>query len=313
MYRRAAAATLAILLAACGGDDAGDAATGSDGTGTGAEAAGEAPAAGGGDFCADIQALISVSTDITAALFEEDASALGEALDAYPEAAAAVEGSAPPELADDVTAVAGESGTIVAALEGVDLSDSAAVGDAFRAVEQRSPETEAAVDRVTEYARAECGFDPAAEGDDDAGSAMPESAEPPDACTFVDPQPVAAAAGVTVDVTDEDGGGDFDLGSFATKSCSYGNGGMTISTITYAGDLDGVREDFVANVEANDGTVLTDVDLGTLPDSTLVTEVDGFASINVLDAPTPFGVGFGGEVDPAALVAAAEAVLAQAG
>jgi hypothetical protein len=309
MHRRAAAATLAILLAACGGDDGDDTPTESGGT----EASGEATGTDGGDFCGDLEAFIAVSTDVTTALFDEDAPALTEALAAFPEAAAAVEASAPPELADDVTTAAGASDAIVAALDGVDLSDRAAVGAAFQAVEQRSPETEAAADRVSEYARAECGFDPDAAGDTGAESAVPESAEPPDACTFVDPQPVAAAAGVTVDVTDQDGSGDIDLGSVATKSCSYGNGQMTISTVTYAGDVEDARENFIDNVESNDGTVVTDVDLGTLPESTLVTETDGFRSINVLDAPTPFGLGFTTPIDAAALVAAAEVVLAQTG
>jgi hypothetical protein len=313
MHRRAAAATLAILLAACGGGDGDDTPTGSGGTEAGTEAGGEAPDAGGGDFCQDLEAFIAVSTDVTTALFDEDAPELTEALASYAEAAAAVEASVPPELADDVTTVAGAPDTPAAALDGVDVSDPAAVGAAFQAVEQRSPETEAAADRVSEYARAECGFDPDAVGDTGGESAVPESAEPPDACTFVDPQLVATAAGATVDVTDQDGSGDIDLGSVATKSCSYGNGQMTISTLTYAGDVEDARENFVDNVESNDGTVVTDVDLGTLPESTLVTETDGFTAINVLDAATPFGLGFANPIDAAALVAAAEAVLAQAG
>lgn len=51
-------------------------------------------------------------------------------------------------------------------------------------------------------------------------------------------------------------------------------------------------------------------DLGSLPASTLITEVHGYLLITVLEAPTAFSVGFEHNDDPAALVAAAEAVLA---
>jgi hypothetical protein len=219
--------------------------------------------------------------------------------------------STPPELAGDLTAAAEASGAIVDALDGIDMADPEAVSDALAPVGPPSPDAQAAADRVADHARQECGFDPDAIGSEAAGPAVAESPEPADPCTFVDPQPVADAAGVAVDVTDRDGSGDIDLGAFATRSCSYGNGAMTISTITYTGAVEDVRGTFVDNVEANGGAVVADVALATLPPTTLVTEVNGFASINVLDAATPFGVGVEAPIDPAALVAAAEAVLAQ--
>ena len=160
-----------------------------------------------------------------------------------------------------------------------------------------SSELSEAADRLSEHARTECGFDPDAADDDLAAAATPgEAAEPPDACAFVDAGVVVDAAGVDADVTDQDGGGTVNLGVYATDGCSYANGAVSISTITFAGDMDDVVQSHVDSAEDNGGRVVTDVDLGTLPDSTVVTEVHGYMSITVLDATSGY-VGRGGMTD----------------
>ena len=170
-----------------------------------------------------------------------------------------------------------------------------------------------AADRLSEYARDECGYDPDAADqavEDAAAGGVPQATDPPDACTFVDAQVAADAAGMPVDVADQDGGGSFDLGVYATDGCSYGNGSLSISTITFEGDVAEVAESYVDSAEDNGGSVVEGVALGSLPPSTLMTEVHGYMLITVFEAPTAFSVGFEGLSDPAALVAAAEAVLA---
>jgi hypothetical protein len=307
MHRRVGAigiaAAIGLLAAACGGGGDSDTAAGS---------ADDATSDSGGDFCGDLESVVTRGNDLSASLYE-GGDDLDEAIDEYRDLAEATESSGPPELADDLATVREATDRMLDELAEIDdLSDPAAVAAAIQSAEI-GPDMTAATDRLGDYARDECGFDPDAAGSEAAAGADSStgSAEPPDPCTFFDPQLAADAAGVDVDVSDQDGESDVNLGAFATRSCSFANGQMALSTITFTGDVDDVRAEFVDNAESNDGTVL-DVDLGNLPESTLVTEVDGALSVNVLDAPAPFGVGFTGLDDPAAAVAAAEALLAAA-
>lgn len=313
MVRRAAMAgvVVAMMLAACGGDDAEDDAAET----VDSEPAGEAgEGAGSGDFCSDLEAIVGAGVELMAPIFGEDPAALeaavADAAETYPDLAAAAVASAPEELAADVTTVTGETEALIEALVAVDLTDREAMSAAMEGSALFSGETEEAADRVSEHARTECGFDP-----DEAGEATPagmgaEAATPPDACEFVDAQIVADAAGVSVDVTDQDGGGTFNLGVYATDGCSYANGAMSISTITYTTEVAEVAQTYLDSAEDNGGSVVTGVDLGGLPSSTVITEVHGYQSITVLEAPTAFSVGITDLADPAALVAAAEAVVA---
>jgi hypothetical protein len=313
MVRRAAVvgAVMVVVLAACGDDSSDDAETG-DAEGA-AEQAADAEGTASGDFCTDLESFVEEEIALMARLFDQDGEALRDQVDAmadsYPELAAAVEASAPPELADDVTTVVDITRDILDDLTDVDTSDPDAVEAALADGEVFGPEMGEAADRIGDYAIAECGFDPddVAESVDDGRFA--DAAEPPDPCTFVDAQVAADAAGVTVDVADQDGGGSFNFPGYASRSCSYGNGSLSITTITFNSDPARAAADHVATAEQNDGTVL-DADLGSLPaDTTVVTEVQGMVSITVFEAPTAFTLSFSGVTDPAPLVAAAEAVL----
>lgn len=316
MVRRTAvvagALVTALMLAACGGGDDDDAATGEDPPAETAEA-GQSEAGGGGDFCADLQAVVAGNVEIMTTVINEAPVTIETVIDEagalYPGMAEAAVASAPSELQADVVTVTAATTDMIEALAAADLGAPGAASTALESV-PFGEDVDAAADRLSEYARTECGFDPDAIDSEVGGATMPTAAEPPDACEFVDPQLVADAAGLPVDVADEDGGADVDLGIYATKACSYGNGSMSISTITYGGDVAEVAQSFVDSAEDNGGRVVTDADLGGLPASTVLTEVHGFLSIHVLEAPVGFSVGFEGNDDPAAVVAAAEAVLA---
>lgn len=303
----------AMVLAACGGDDSDD-----TDAGTGDQAADESTeSAMGGEFCADLQALVEQSVEFITPLVGEDPGGLDAALDAvgetYPDVAASAAASAPDELAADVATVTGATTALIESLAATDTADAEAVSAAVEGSAAFGPEMDEAADRLSEYARSECGFDPDESDEpveDAAAGAFPEAADPPDACTFVDAQVAADAAGMAVDVADQDGGGTFNLGVYATDGCSYDNGSLSISTITFGSGIAEVTESYVDSAVDNGGSVVTGVALGSLPPSTLITDVHGFLLITVFEAPTAFSIGFEQLTDPAALVAAAEAVLA---
>ena len=307
----AAAMTAALLATACGGSDDEDEAgtTDEDEAGSTGEDAGT-PAPTGAGFCEGLEVVAADSNRVFSGLAGENpaelAAVVESALAQYEEGIAAMQAGAPAEIADDVSVMVAALGQMFDALQGLDPSDPAAFADVVDP-EVFGPEMQAAGERIADYAREECGFDPDELGGD--SNPLPDAAEPPDPCTFVDPAIAATAAGLDVDVTDSDGSGDIDLGSYHTKSCSYANGQLVVSTFTFATGIDELRADFVRNAEQNDGEVLV-ADLGGLPSSTLIAEVMGLRTVTVFEAPTPFSIGAGDDVAPEALVAAARAMAA---
>jgi len=282
----------------------GNAAAGTDTTeptGTTGSSAAPADMAAG---CAQIVALLDAQITIAAAYADEDHAAFGAGLDSLPGLAAAAQEAAPAEIADAVTAWAEPLAAFDAMFEGVDLTDI----DAVTATLSSLPPNEGfstAQTEVESWATDNCGW---LNEIDDPFADAPE----PQECDVLDPAVAAAAAGIEVDVTDSDGGGDINLGSLWQKSCSYGDGAMTISTISFT-DIEQVAQFFADNLVDADGNPgeFIDVDLGGLPASTLVANVGGLTSVTVLEATIPFAVGFSGDdIDPAIVVAAAEALFA---
>ncbi|HEY8524056.1 MAG TPA: hypothetical protein VIL48_03770 [Acidimicrobiales bacterium] len=315
----AAAAGLALVmataLAACGGGDDDTADTGDESPAGPAAAEGAAAADGdsgeeGGDFCASLQVIVGQSTELMGALVASDGATIDTVLDGpLTDAVAAAQQSAPDDLSDDIRTVTAWTQEVLNALEAAgggrgDLE--AALAD----VSLADPAVAEAGERINEYARTECGFDP------EAAAEAAEVPEPPDPCTFVEPSVVAAAAsaaGASVDTSDGYEAANFDLGVFAIRGCVYERGAMVVSTVTFAGGVDAVLDTYVGTTEANGGTVTDDFDRGGLPASTLITAQNGTTTITVFEAATPFSVGFSDVSDPAALVAAAETVLAAVG
>jgi hypothetical protein len=229
--------------------------------------------------------------------------------------------AAPEDIAETVETWVAPFPLIVAALAEIDLSDEDAFEQAVTAVDFRSSET--ARGEVEAWAEFNCDWQSSLDVEQIA------AAEPPD-CETLDAAAAAEAAGIDVDVIDLDGTADVNLPGFWTKSCSYGNGAMSLSTLSFNAIEDAQRF-YDQNLDAVGGVVL-DVAVGELPDSSLVIQSGGATittastplssddevavaaptvQVTVFEAPVPFSVTFtGDDIDPAAVVAAAEAVLA---
>jgi hypothetical protein len=257
-------------------------------------------------------------TTLATALISGDAALMESTLAELSSGASAAADAAPAEIDAEIDTLAATVEAAVTALEGVDLADTDAVLAALEPTEDEAAEE--AFPAVLQWAVDNCGYvevDPFA-----------DAPEPPE-CETLDAAAAAEAAGVDVDVTDLDGSADVSLPGFWTKSCSYGNGAMSISTLSFT-SLEDAEQFYADNLDVAGGVVL-DVDIGALPESTLVIQTGGPAAagstvpgtedsgstptpsvqVAVFEAPIPFSVSFTGEdVDPAAVVAAAEALFA---
>ena len=261
-----------------------------------ASSAGGDPSAPG---CAEVTALLDSEDALANAFWTEDGEAFAAAIAVIPDQVTAAAAAAPPEIADALAVLEAEVPVILGGLEGVELTDLEAVVGAMSSVPP-NPESDAADDEIREWAESTCAWESS------AIDPFADSVEPQE-CEILDPAVAATAAGLDVDVADSDGGGDINLGGYWTKSCSYGNGAMSLSTISF-NSIDQATQFFVDTI--GEGEFL-DVNLGSLPASTLVTVQSGLIAVTVLEATVPFSVGFNAdEVTPEAAVAAAEAVFA---
>lgn len=274
--------------------------------------------------CTEVTAALDALDELTLAFIAEDAEQLAAIVPTLPELGDEAAAAAPPEIADAVATWVAPLQELVAAVEGVDLSDVEALFEATAAIDTN--DSDAALPAVQEWATTTCGWVSASSADD----VLADAPEPPD-CEVLDPAIAAQAAGVDVDVSDLDGGGDFDLGGLATKSCSYDNGAMSLSTLSFNA-IEDAQAFYTDNLENAAGEVL-DTDLGALPATSLVirtgvvpagtvpssppsseepaTTVPVTVQVAVFEAPIPFSVTFLGEgIDPAQVVAAGEALLA---
>ena len=239
-----------------------------------------------------------------------------------PDIGAEAVAAAPDDIAETVETWVAPFPLIVVALADIDPSDSDAFEQAVLAMDTRS--SEVARQEVQAWAAFNCDWTSA------VAVEQIEAPEPAN-CEVLDAEAAAAAAGIDVDVTDLDGSADVSLPGFRTKSCSYGNGAMSLSTLSF-NTVEDAERFYTNNLELSAGVVL-DVAVGSLPDSSLVIQTgvstDTAAStpgtgepeatvpptvqVSVFEAPIPFSVTFVGDaIDPAAVVAAAEAVLAAA-
>jgi len=155
---RAYSATVAlvILLGGCGDDDNVD----------GAEAAADGEQPG---FCADLEQLVSAGIEFNQALFGGDARTLQSRMDEYSALVETAVASVPPEMADEMATLRDYIARLSDQLENVDPSDPEALSTAV--VNAGAVELEETESNISDYARAECDFDPAARagGADEAG------------------------------------------------------------------------------------------------------------------------------------------------
>jgi hypothetical protein len=292
--------SVAVLL----GSAVGSVYAGSDPSEPVAESAAMAdPGAAGEPDCRDIVAILDAQVELIGVIVSGDTDTLPGIMESLPDLIAAARETAPADVADLVTAWLVPAEAVVAALQDVDLGDLGAVGAALDSISS-APDEQDNQTAIETWAAEHCGWSP-------DGSDVSFDAEEAADCEILDAAAGAAAAGVDIDVTDLDGTADATLPGFSTKSCSYGNGVMSVSSLSY-NSLDDISSFFVDNVvdaDGNPGEVL-DVDLGDLPSSSLVTRAGPFVLVAVFEAPIPFSVAFSdGTVEPAAAVAAAEAIL----
>ena len=285
---------------------------GSAAAGSGTEPSDEAPG------CAEITLALDAVEAFGFAFATGDVDTVRLVLPELPELGRDAAEAAPDDIAETVETWVAPFPRVVAALANVDPSDADAFEQAVRAVDTGTSDT--ARLEVQAWAEFNCGWASALDVE------QIEAPEPPD-CEVLDAGAAAEAAGIDVDVTDLDGSADVSLPGFWTKSCSYGNGAMSLSTISF-NTVEDAERFYSDNLQRSDGVVL-DVDLGSLPDSSLVIQTGVAAStgssvpgtdeldaavtptvqVAVFEAPIPFSVTFtGSDIDPAAVVAAAEAV-----
>lgn len=111
---------------------------------------------GGGSveaFCESAEALVTIADP-----FAGNPDGFDDRLDELRSGINALADDAPSEIRDDAQTSADGTLKIIKALDGVDLTDEDALFEALSAVEI-GPEVEAASDRVSDFAMAECGVD----------------------------------------------------------------------------------------------------------------------------------------------------------
>ena len=135
--------------------------------------------------------------------------------------------------------------------------------------------------RLHPWATENCGWVSAT----DLGEPSPTPPSRPSARTL-DAAAAAEAAGIDVDVTDLDGSADVNLPGFWTKSCSYGNGAMTVSTLSFTA-IEDAQQFYADNLDVAAGVVL-DVAVGALPESSLVIQT-GVAPASAASVPSNGG------------------------
>ena len=145
-----AGAAVAVLLAACGGDD-----TPADSAGSATSAAGTATSAasGDGDFC-DQAAGIDERVDAAMSDLEGDDPSVA---DAFRQLATELRGlEAPAAISADWEALSGGLDRMAQAFTDLDLTDP----DSLDALDQAEGDLSTASDNVETYLRDECGIDP---------------------------------------------------------------------------------------------------------------------------------------------------------
>lgn len=129
-------------------------------------------------------------------------------------------------------------------------------------------------------------------------------------CGLLDPVVAVEAAGVDLDPADADGVFEGGGPVFRTMACSYGDGAMYLTTVSFD-DIAAASDMMVAMATTAGGGEVVDVDIGALPESTVVVRFGHAVQVIVFEAEVPFAVTIAGtNVDPSTAIHAAEALLA---
>lgn len=251
--------------------------------------------------CAEVTALLDGQVAAGVALVAGDPAAVTASVDALEDLAAAAETAVADEtIASALTEVAAQAAAWSAAIAAAPApADIPALQAAVAAVPQ-SDGLSAAATAVFTWASTTCGY------------VAPQMAAPtptPPPCTDLDAAAAATAAGLDVDVAAGEAPQTLTLGGFSVSSCAFGDGALRVATMAFLDPATAV-DNWNGIVAETEATVLTP-ELGTLPATTIITQRDTTVTVAVFDATVAFNVAVTGDaVDPASVVAAAEAVLA---
>lgn len=286
--------------------------------------AGTVPAPPG---CAEVTAFLDTGVGVIVAVSGGDLTPVGSLLAQWPDQAVAAQSVAPPELAEPLSTLGTAIDGVVAAADGVDLSAPSAAETLFEAMSADAA-ADPAFEAVAAWATEQCGW---SELGGAATGAVPQAAEPAP-CELLNPVVAADAAELDVNLGASQVSADVNLGALWIKGCGYAGGALALSSIQVADGSD-AGATLIDNTPG--AAIIEGVELGSLPASTLVyatgveateaTDATGTAvgattpaasasagvTVAVIEAPVPFLVAVtGGDVDPTAVVAAAEALLA---
>jgi hypothetical protein len=126
--------------------------------------------------------------------------------------------------------------------------------------------------------------------DGDGSTTRAQSADLPDPCEFATATEISAVIGTEMEAA---GGGSGDFDGIVTDTCAYrATGGeelfASVQVLGGFADGDEVRDTFAVFGD------IEDAGIDGLPDSTFVTDVEGFRTIFVVDADQPYGVNVSG-------------------
>lgn len=251
--------------------------------------------------CAEVASLLDAEVAVGVSLVGDDPAVVALNVAVLGDLASAAAAAVTDDGIESALALIGEQAASWSdAVAGVPApADVPSLQAALAAVPQ-SEELAAAATAVFTWASTTCGY---------VAPAIGASSVAPPPCTDLDAAAAAAAAGLDVDVATGEAPQTLTLAGFSVSSCSFGDGVLRVATMAFADPASAV-DNWNGIVADTAATVLT-VELGTLPASTIVTQRDTTVTVAVFEAATPFNVAVTSEaVDPAAVVAAAEAVLA---
>jgi hypothetical protein len=267
--------------------------------------------------CAAVVALLDAQYAMYNAFVDADAAALIAGLETVPVLVVFVSANPPDDIAPSVEIWLNSNVETFRLLHG--LTDPNAIFAALANAPPAPMEVPQAQRAVEAWAQARCGWTvPATDLTPTTVVTVATTAptttttigplpEPAD-CALLDPVVAVEAAGADIDAADADGVFDGGGPAFRTRACSYGDGAMYLTTVSF-NDIDAASEMMIGMATTVGGGEVVDVDVGALPESTVVVRFGNAVQVVVFDAEVPFAVTIGGVgVDPAIVVSAAQAL-----
>jgi hypothetical protein len=244
--------------------------------------------------CAAVTVLLDAQFGVFTAYLDNDPVRLAAGIEELPTLVAALRADPPGEIGDEVEIWMTNADETLRVLDGV--TDPDIMLATLSTMPPPPAEFTVAQQDVEAWAGEHCGWRPPASG-------------PPD-CHVLDPMVVVGAAALDIDVTVADAVFDGGGPVFATQACGYAGGALYLTTIAFD-DVGAASTLMVSMATATGGGEVLDVDVGTLPDSTVVIGFDDAVQVVVFESDVPFAITIAGsDVDPLTSIVAAEALVA---